>query len=258
MAGSVVRRMAVRAGQWLGLGVRGLNQLLWPPVCASCSANISESDRGLCPTCWNQIMACAGGDYCPRCGRNASRYGLVAGVCPDCQGLEFHFDGIARAGVYSDALRQMVVAFKHDHSELASMLGSLADSALQGSSFHDQIELFVPVPLHWTRRLSRGYNQSLRIAKRLRHPTARISTDLVRVRRTRIQPTAATPTERARNVKGVFAVRPGHPFTGKTVCLIDDVKTSGATLNECARTLKEAGATKTYALVLAVAGQNPA
>jgi ComF family protein len=182
----------------------------------------------------------------------------VAGSCPGCQGLDFHFDGIARVGVYSDALQRMIVAFKHDHSELASMLAFLADSALRGSSFREGIDLLVPVPLHWTRRLARGYNQSLLIAKRLRNPTARISTDLVRTHRTRSQPTMVTPAARARNVEGVFAVRPDHRFAGKTICLIDDVKTSGATLNECAKTLKEAGATQVYALVLAVAGQNPA
>jgi ComF family protein len=258
MAGSAVRQVVTCVGRWLDLGKRGLNQLLWPPVCVDCGASIAETDRDLCPACWDQIMVCAGGDYCPRCGRNASRYGLVAGMCPACQGLEMHFDAIARAGVYADALRRMILAFKHDHSELASILASLAGSALQGSSFHDRIEWLVPVPLHWTRRLSRGYNQSLLIARRLHRPTARISTDLVRIHRTRMQPTSATPAERARNVKGVFAVRPDHPFAGKTICLIDDVKTSGATLNECAKTLKEAGAAKVYALVLAVAGQNPA
>jgi ComF family protein len=257
MEESTVKRAVTHARRWLSLGVRGMNQLLWPAVCANCGISVAEADRDLCPACWDQIMACAGGDYCPRCGRNASRYGLVAGVCPDCQGLEIHFDGIARAGVYSDALRQMIIAFKHDHCELISTLVFLAHSALQGSSFHDQIDWLVPVPLHWTRRLSRGYNQSLLIVRRLKHPTDRISTDLVRIRRTRIQPTFVTPAKRARNVRGVFAVRPGHPFTGKTICLIDDVKTSGATLNECAQTLKEAGAARVYALVLAVAGQNP-
>ena len=66
---------------------------------------------------------------------------------------------------------------------------------------------------------------------------------------------AATPAARARNVAGAFAVRDGHGFTGRTICLIDDIKTSGATLNECAKAIKEAGAARVYALVLAVAGQ---
>jgi ComF family protein len=162
---------------------------------------------------------------------------------------------MARVGVYAEALRRMILAFKHDRSEFAAALAPLADAALQGSSFCNQIDLLVPVPLHWTRRLRRGYNQSHLIAKRLHHPRARISTDLVRARRTPAQPQMPTAAARARNVAGAFAVRGGHDFSGKTICLVDDVKTSGATLNECAKALKEAGAARVYALVLAVAGQ---
>lgn len=257
MATAPHKVMVAHARSWLGLGVRGLNQLLWPPACINCGVSIRHTDNGMCPSCWGQIMACAGGDYCPRCGRNATRYGLVNGVCPDCQGLEIHFDGIARVGVYADALQHLILAFKHGRSELVATLASFARSALQGAPFCDRIDLLVPVPLHWTRRLRRGYNQSLLIARHLRHPTARISTDLVRICRTRFQPTMSTPVARARNVKGAFAVRPDHPLRGKTICLIDDIKTSGATLNECARTLKQAGASKVHALVLAVAGQKP-
>ena len=70
-----------------------------------------------------------------------------------------------------------------------------------------------------------------------------------------MQPSMASPAARARNVAGAFTIRYRHKFNGKKICLIDDIKTTGATLNECARTLKEAGASKVFALVLAVAGQ---
>jgi ComF family protein len=152
----------------------------------------------------------------------------------------------------------MILAFKHDRTEFARMLGALADAALQGGRFYNDVELLVPVPMHWTRRLLRGYNQSHLIARRLKHPRARLCTDLVRIRWTRPQPVADTLFARQKNVAGAFAVREGHPFAGTTVCLIDDIKTTGATLNECARTLKEAGAARVYALVLAVAGQRTA
>ena len=236
---------------------RGLNQLLWPAACGVCNEAICDTDNDLCPKCWNELLTCTAGDYCPRCGRDASRYGLVGGACGACRNEDIHFDGIARVGVYADALQRMILAFKHDRSELAVALAPLAAAALQGSSFGDDIDLLVPVPLHWTRRLLRGYNQSHLIAKRLHRPHARVSRDLVRARRTRTQPQVATPAARARNVAGAFLVRDGHDFSGKTICLVDDIKTSGATLNECAKTLKEAGAVKVYALVLAVAGQRP-
>ena len=168
-----------------------------------------------------------------------------------------HFDGIARGGVYLGVLREMILLFKlSDRTELDRHLGFLANSALQGSDFHGRIDFFVPVPLHWRRRISRGYNQALVIAKKLTHSSARINTDLVRIRYTKDQPSMTSFRQRALNAAGAFAVRQGHTFTGKNVCLIDDVKTSGATLNECARVLKQAGATNVFALVLAVAGQN--
>jgi ComF family protein len=195
-------------------------------------------------------------DYCHRCGRDVSPYAVYNDSCPNCLGEQIHFDGIARAGVYAETMREVIPAFKNDRTELDLVLGHLTDSALQVSSFFGEIDLFVPVPLHWGRRLVRGYNQSLLLARKLKHPSAKISTDLARIRYTKMQPMMLSPAAREKNVAGAFAVRYRHPFEGRRICLVDDVKTTGATLNECAKTLKEAGASKVFALVLAVAGQN--
>jgi len=153
-------------------------------------------------------------------------------------------------------LKDLILKFKNSHSELDITLGHLAGSALQSGAFIENIDYIVPVPLHWIRRLSRGYNQSALIAKRLSLKFVPINTDLVRIRNTAAQQAMTSPTQRARNVAGAFAVRSGHEFEGKNICLVDDVKTTGATLNECAKSLKQAGAAKVYALVLAVAGQS--
>jgi ComF family protein len=131
----------------------------------------------------------------------------------------------------------------------------LADAALQASPVKDNIDFFVPVPLHWVRRFARGFNQSLLIAKGLTNSVVPINTDLVRIRYTKRQ-YHLTHAKRKRNVAGAFAVRRGHEFSGKNVCLIDDITTSRATLNECAKTVKQAGAKKVYALVLAAAAQD--
>jgi ComF family protein len=130
----------------------------------------------------------------------------------------------------------------------------MADSAFQSSAFFDETEMFVPVPLHWIRRLVRGFNQSRLICKKIKHPSAKINTDLVRIRNTHRQ-WDLNHAKRKRNVAGAFAVRKGHNFTGKRICLVDDITTSWATLNECAKTLKQAGAEKVYAIVAAVAAQ---
>jgi competence protein ComFC len=148
----------------------------------------------------------------------------------------------------------MIISFKRDRTELAGFLSTLIGPALRSAEFYDEIESFVPVPLHWRRRLARGYNQAELIAKTIRHPRAKTNQDLARVRYTKMQP-LLTPTQRQANVLDAFAIRRGHRFEGKTVCLVDDVKTTGATLNECAKVLKEAGAKRVYGLVVAVAGQ---
>ena len=236
--------------------LQSLNQLIWPAVCINCGESICETDKDLCQKCWSQVLACTGTDYCSRCGRDASKFAIVKGNCPNCQGKKFHFDSIARGGIYSQALQEMILALKKGRTELVSIISFLNNSTLEGSSFYNDIELFVPVPLHWSRRLARGYNQSLLLAKKLKHPKAKISNNLIRIRRTKLQPAMASPTARAKNVAGAFAVRRRNNFDNRRICLVDDIKTTGATLNECAKTLKDAGASKVFALVLAVAGQN--
>lgn len=247
---------AIKLKQTAGFVVQGFNHLLWPAVCDNCAAAVAETDRFLCRKCWDELLLCTGGDYCRRCGHDASKYALVQGTCANCQGKSICFDGIARGGVYAGALRKMILAFKGaDRTELDRHLCFLAEAALQGAAFFGDIESFVPVPLHWMRRVLRGYNHSWLIAKKFKHPSAELSTDLVRIRYTKAQ-TTLSRAGRAANVAGAFAVRRGHKFSGRRVCLLDDIKTTGATLNECARTLKQAGAERVYALVLAVAGQS--
>lgn len=237
------------------LARQGVGHLLWPAVCDVCGEPVSAEAGRLCDTCWDELIACTTGDYCPRCGRDVSKFALVGGGCADCQNIDFYFDGIARAGVYARSLRSLILAFKSaDRTELDRHLGFLAAAALQGAPFWRDIDFIVPVPLYWLRRFSRGYNQSLLIGRRLASPDARLNTDLVRIRNTARQPSLSL-AQRAANVAGAFAVRRNHKFSDRSICLVDDIKTTGATLNESARVLKQAGAAKVYAVVLAVAGQ---
>lgn len=234
----------------------GIGHLLWPAVCINCGQIITAAEKELCKKCCEALVWASGSDYCRRCGRDVSRYAMIDGVCPLCENESIFFDGISRSGVYEGSLREMILSFKSGTDELGKRLGFLANSALEGSHFFERIDFFVPVPLHWSRRLSRGYNQSLILARKLKHPSAKINTELVRIRRTRTQASMVTARQREKNVSGAFAVRTGHKLAGSSVCLVDDIKTTGATLNECSRVLREAGVLKVFALVLGVAGQN--
>jgi ComF family protein len=236
-------------------GLEMFNRLVWAKRCINCREVIFEAGGDLCSSCGQQLNLVAGGDYCRRCGRNVSEYAVFQGSCSQCREEEIFFDAIARCGIYEQSLREMILSFKCGRMETLKTLGFLANSALAGSSFVEDIEFFVPVPLHWTRKVHRGYNQSLVLAKRLKHPAAKVNTDFARIRRTKMQTSMASVHQRLKNVEGAFAVRHRHPYIGKKVCLVDDIKTTGATLNECARQLKDAGAAKVFALVLAVADQ---
>ncbi len=247
---------AAKSKRSLKLFANSINHLLWPAVCINCRAAIADNDDKLCNDCWGELLACTTDSYCRRCGRTISTVALINDTCPACQGQDFYFDALAGCGIYDKTLRSMLLAFKNSRSELAPTLGRLADTALHNSGFGDKFDYLVPVPLHWKRRLKRGYNQALLIAGQLCTADTKLNTDLVRTRNTAAQPDMTTPAARARNVADAFAVRKGHDFAAKSICLVDDIKTTGATLNECARTLKQAGAENVYALVLAVAGQN--
>ncbi len=230
--------------------------LLFPSVCDNCLKPISENDGVFCDDCWSQLLECAGGDYCRRCGKDVSKYAIADGRCGHCQSQNLSFDGIARAGKYEKTLKKLLLKFKFgDKTEFRKTFGFLANSALEGSDFYDDIDYFVPVPLHWRRRLSRGFNQSLLIAQKLTHPKAKINNDLIRCRYTMPQVALDSAAARKKNVEGAFAVRIDHEFENKNICLVDDIKTTNATLNECSQTLKQAGALKVYALVIAVADQ---
>lgn len=251
-----VRQPVTRLWDRVCRGFAGLDDLLFPPYCLLCQTPIDRQNDGLCLTCWQELTRNVAGDYCRRCGRNASPFGIVNNRCGACQNETPAFDGIIRAGVYETALRSLILAFKfHQRTEYAPRLGRMMRDALTVSSFARQIDLFVPVPLHWRRRLERGYNQAFYLSRHLCTPPARICTDLVRTRYTKRQ-WNLTEAQRRRNVKNAFAVRRGHPFEGKTVVLVDDITTSGATLTECANVLKAAGARQVYAVVSAVAHQD--
>ena len=231
----------------------GVNHLFWPRVCCNCQASILKSDQGLCADCWEQMRACIGGDYCRGCGSEVSLYAIVDGKCGGCDSSKQIYDGIARGGAYKDALREIILNLKfNDRPELSTHIGPIADAAMAGSGFINEIDMYVPVPLHWRRRLGRGFNQAMLLCKHIEGARKMIDINLVRVRYTHRQWNLDEP-KRRKNVAGAFAVRKGHRYEGKTVCLVDDITTSGATLNECAKTLKAAGAAKVYGLVVAMA-----
>jgi ComF family protein len=174
-----------------------------------------------------------------------------------CRNLGFHFDRAVRLGPYEGLRRELILRMKQPSGEcLAEWVGDAWASTAEEKLRALAADFVVPVPMHWRRRWSRGYNQSevlaRSLASRLRLPCR--PGWLRRVRHTPFQ-TEQSPTARRENVKGVFLTHPRNELRNRTVMLVDDVLTTGATASEAARGLRAAGA---GAVVIAVLAHGPA
>jgi len=172
-------------------------------------------------------------------------------VCGDCAREPPSWHQARAVLRYDKHSRRLLLAFKHgDHTHSAAAFGRWMHRA--GSEVLAAADLLVPVPLHWTRLFQRRYIQAALLAHAVRAAGGpEVAADwLVRRRRTPPQGHLG-PTARERNIAGAFAMRPRRSVAGKSVVIIDDVMTTGATAAECARVLERAGAASIGVLTLA-------
>ena len=193
------------------------------------------------------------GPICSRCGfpfPTIARPAEAGGqrLCASCLSHEPPFTRSRQWGYYEGTLREAIHKFKYEgKTALAEPLGDWL-AALASKECH----LIIPVPLHKRRLRERGFNQSLLLAKRLGR-ALKLPVDYQSLIRTRPTPPQINLSreERLRNVRGAFAIGDRSKVSGRSILLIDDVITSGATVGECARTLLKAGAASVEVLALA-------
>jgi ComF family protein len=225
--------------------------LLLPPLCLACQ-DFVRAPHGLCGACWSGLDFVAA-PFCQCCGRPFEFETPEVSVCGDCLVDPPDFEHARAALLYGETSRSMILRFKHGDALhlaplLAGWLGQAGDELLQ------QADLLVPVPLHRSRLLARRYNQAAELARALgRAHGINVAPDLlIRHRRTQSQGGFGR-TGRDRNVRGAFRIKPASKplLRDRRVLLVDDVMTSGATVNACARALKANGAAAVDVLVVA-------
>jgi ComF family protein len=193
----------------------------------------------------------ASGAACERCAMPVGPFSDRRGGCSECRGRSLGFDRAIALGPYQGPIRQLCLELKQERN--AWMAPWIMDVLIEargevGRSPRDS--WVVPVPLHWRRRLRRGYNQSEALADRLaRRLGLPLSQSLRRV--------VATPplarsgrAERARLLRDAFRARTSTSLKGRTVLLVDDILTTGATCGAAARALKRAGASQVVVVVI--------
>jgi ComF family protein len=236
--------------------LRALADALFPPACPACQAETS-SPASLCAGCWADTRFLSGRG-CAACGRDVPGLSRPEPdfLCDSCQAHPPLWDRGAAVFAYEGAGRRLVLALKHgDRLDMAPMLGGWL--ARVGRRLVAEADLVAPVPMHWTRRLRRRFNQSEELARALARaagrPEAVAPRLLRRLRRTPSQD-GRDRQRRAENLRGAIGLAPGAAsrLAGRRVLLVDDVLTTGATFNACAAACREAGAAGVDILVLAL------
>jgi ComF family protein len=231
------------------LAIKAIDFLL-PPLCLVCDEPVG-GEASLCPECWKKIQFIAS-PFCACCGAPFDIPVSEGTLCGACLTEAPHFKSARAAMIYDDESRKIVLGFKHgDRTHAAKALAVWMHRA--SGEFLGATDALVPVPLHRWRLFHRRYNQSAMLAQQIGAMAQKpvLFDALTRVRDTPPQGHLKRK-ERQENVKGAFAVDARHKKSveGKTLALIDDVMTTGATVNECSRVLLAAGAKQVHVLTL--------
>lgn len=228
--------------------------ILFPPICLNCRKTLTNKKEDCC---WKEKIVCNQcldsvkintSFFCPIC---RARLPENKKIC--------HYNAryfLAAAGNYDDpTLQNLIHYFKYKHfQKLASVLANLMISHLNilNSKFYILNSIIIPIPLHPNRKRQRGFNQAQLLAETIAcHFKLPLINELKRIKDNKPQAKTKNFEERERNILNCFEIKNPEMIQGKNIILIDDVFTSGATINEAAKILKENGAKKIIALVLA-------
>lgn len=230
----------------------GVLDVILPPTCCVCQTRLT-THYNLCAPCWLKIEF-IGPPLCDRLGLPLPYGGTEAVISAEAIANPPVYNKARAAGIYTGTLKSLIHDFKfRDRQDVVPLLLRWLERA--GDEFWLDAELLIPVPLHRYRILKRRFNQAAVLARSLsRRVDAAWSPDVLVRSRSTAQQVGLSPRQRQENVRGAFHVpsSKAHLVAGKSVILIDDVITTGATISECARALLLAGAKEVNVVVLAM------
>ncbi len=220
---------------------RRLLGLLFPSRCVGCGLRGVD----LCERCIVTIRP-PDPSSCPRCA-GPSRFGAL---CPTCRRYDGPLAGVRAAASYDGVTRKAIHNLKYRHRQsVAAPLAALVGLELRRRPL--QVDMLTPVPLHPHRLAERGYNQSELLARELSSLIGTPVVDLLERSRETATQAGLRATQRRSNVRGAFRCREPAELVGVRVGVVDDVCTTSATLEDCARALKEAGCSTVWGIVVA-------
>lgn len=243
-----LRAMATKAG--------GGFELVLPASCLGCDTPLSFDSAKLCEACARELLSRTAQAYCRSCGLTAGRHLLVDGKCRACLdrrgGRAGGHDGFVRVGAYGGTLRRLILRFKHEFI-LDLFLGTrLRDAIIGAGPVAEGVSLWTPIPSHWRRRAVRGFHLTRLLTRTaVRGLPGGVAAVLEMTRHVERFHRGMSQARRAKAIHGAFRVSTAAQVAGRSVGLIDDVSTTGATLAEAARVLKTAGAARVVVAVLA-------
>lgn len=227
-----------------------------PAKCRTCNEALSSlKEKYICKECFSRIDFIIP-PYCDKCGKILveSFNEVEKPICKECQTLKRHFHQARVASVYEGILRESIHIFKFEKKiGIHKPLGNLLVNYLKEyqRDLISQIDFIIPVPLHRKRLRARGFNQAQLLSSHIEeYFNIPLHLDLKRIRFTAPQMNLGRE-ERLQNIKGAFEIKNHNSITDKQLLLVDDIFTTGATVNECSKVLMKAGAKQVFVLTLA-------
>ena len=229
-----------------------LLDLFWPRRCEICGAPADRPRRHICSDCLNRLPFVPTDGCCSRCGRAAE--GLDGEyVCSDCRAVKPSFDRASSALNFDGEARDLLLGYKFKgnlwlRDDFVDWLEAMARVRFRVG----EIDLVVPMPSTGWHRLDRGFNQCVYLAKELAKRLGRpYAGNVLRRKGNPARQSSLHEDERRENVVGTFAVRRPEQVKARTILVVDDIMTTGATLSECAAELKRAGTRRVWCVTLA-------